>query len=255
MAGGPGVRDTIYTVKWSVRALKRTLDIAASAVGLVLSAPLFPIIAAAVRLDSPGPAMFRQRRAGRLIGPSTNGHHGFEFEAFDMYKFRTMRDDAEVKTGAVWASVDDPRITRIGRFLRKSRLDELPQLWNILRGDMSLVGPRPERPELLNNLAAAIPFFEERMRGVKPGLTGLAQVSLGYTGSVLRGSEIEPLQTELRNPFEIEEADGAEADDMRMKLLYDLAYVVSLEQLSSYLRMELRVLLRTPLAMIKGTGR
>jgi lipopolysaccharide/colanic/teichoic acid biosynthesis glycosyltransferase len=172
-----------------------------------------------------------------------------------MYKFRTMRTDAEKTTGAVLASKDDPRVTRIGRFLRKSRLDELPQLWNILRGDMSLVGPRPERPELLSTLAAAIPFFEERMRDVKPGLTGLAQVSLGYSGDVLAGSAVEAFQRDMQNPFGIDEAEGAQADDMRMKLLYDMAYVAALEDIGSYLLMELRVLTQTPLVMLKGLGR
>jgi lipopolysaccharide/colanic/teichoic acid biosynthesis glycosyltransferase len=242
-------------VRWSVRAIKRTLDIAASAVGLCLSAPLFPIIAAAVTIDSPGPILYRQRRAGRLLGPSREPRRGFEFVEFEMFKFRTMRPDAERHSGAVLAADDDPRVTRIGRFLRQSRLDELPQLWNVLRGDMSLVGPRPERPELIGNLAAAIPFFEERMRDVKPGITGLAQVSLGYSGSVLAGSEIEPLRAALQNPFDLDEAAGSQADDMRMKLLYDLAYVASLERFSTFLRMEVGVLLRTPLVMLRGLGR
>ncbi len=242
-------------MRWSVRAVKRTIDVAASAIGLCLSAPLFPIIAAAVAFDSPGPVLFRQRRAGRLIGPSNDPRRGFDFVEFEMIKFRTMRDDAEKQTGAVIAQENDPRITRIGHFLRQTRLDELPQLWSVLRGDMSLVGPRPERPELIGHLAAAIPFFEERMRGVKPGITGLAQVSLGYSGDVLAGSEIEPLQSELSNPYELEEAAGAEADGMRMKLLYDLAYVASLERFSSFLWMELGVLVRTPLVMLRGLGR
>ena len=101
-----------------------------------------------------------------------------------------MRQDAEKHTGAVLASKDDPRITRIGNLLRKTRLDELPQLWNVLVGEMSLVGPRPERPELLVDLALAIPFFEERMRDVKPGITGLAQISLGYTGAIPEGERV-----------------------------------------------------------------
>jgi len=217
--------------------------------------PLFPLISLAVRLDSPGPVLFRQKRAGRLLGASKGPRRGFDFAEFDMFKFRTMRTDAEKFTGAVLASRDDPRITRVGRFLRKSRLDELPQLWNVLRGDMSLVGPRPERPELLSNLAAAIPFFEERMRDVKPGITGLAQVSLGYSGDILAGSEVAAFQSDMQNPFDLDEAEGAQADDMRMKLLYDMAYVASLEELSSYLMMELGVLARTPLVMLKGLGR
>jgi lipopolysaccharide/colanic/teichoic acid biosynthesis glycosyltransferase len=172
-----------------------------------------------------------------------------------MYKFRTMKPDAEATTGAVIAAEGDSRITRIGAFLRRTRLDELPQLWNVLRGEMSFVGPRPERPELLTDLALAIPFFEERMRGVKPGLTGLAQVTLGYTGRPLPGSKIEALLGSLTNPFKIREAVGALADDMRIKVLYDFAYVAALEDLFSFLRLESWILLQTPLAVLRRTGR
>src|SRR5207244_4789348 len=141
----------------------------------------------------------------------------------DMLKFRTMRLDAEKVSGPVLAQTGDPRVTRIGRFLRRTRLDELPQFWNVLSGEMSLVGPRPERPELLSNLALAIPFFEERMRNVKPGITGLAQISLGYSGRAPDGSPIAQFKEQLTNPFKLEGADDAEADDMRMKMLFDLA--------------------------------
>ena len=120
---------------------------------------------------------------------------------------------------------------------------------------MSLVGPRPERPELLQQLAMAIPFFEERMRDVKPGLTGLAQISLGYTGRAFAGSEAAKHENTLLNPFELDETEGSTADDMRMKLLFDLAYAASLERLSSFLEMELTIIAKTPLVMIKGVGR
>jgi lipopolysaccharide/colanic/teichoic acid biosynthesis glycosyltransferase len=120
---------------------------------------------------------------------------------------------------------------------------------------MSLVGPRPERPELISNLAMAIPFFEERMRGVKPGITGLAQVSLGYSGNVLEGSAVAVFKRDLANPYELSDAEGAEADDMRMKLLYDMAYVASLEDLKTYVPMELVILFKTPLVMLRGLGR
>jgi lipopolysaccharide/colanic/teichoic acid biosynthesis glycosyltransferase len=172
-----------------------------------------------------------------------------------MLKFRTMRPDAETRTGAVLAQQDDPRITRIGRILRRTRLDELPQFWNVLFGQMSLVGPRPERPELIANLASAIPFFEERMRNVKPGITGLAQVSLGYTGSAPDDSEVRRHLETLTNPFQLEEAANATADDMRLKMLFDLAYSAALEHFSSFLRTELGVLLKTPWVMIRGLGR
>jgi lipopolysaccharide/colanic/teichoic acid biosynthesis glycosyltransferase len=172
-----------------------------------------------------------------------------------MPKFRTMRPDAERFTGVVLAEKSDPRVTRVGRWLRRTRLDELPQLWSIFVGDMSLVGPRPERPELLNDLALAIPLFEERMRGVKPGLTGLAQINLGYTGEPLPGSDVERLQAALTNPFKLDGARGALADDMRIKLLYDLAYSATLEELGDYLRSELEIIVKTPLVMLRGLGR
>jgi lipopolysaccharide/colanic/teichoic acid biosynthesis glycosyltransferase len=170
-----------------------------------------------------------------------------QFREFDMRKFRSMRVDAEKLTGAILAQENDPRVTRVGKFLRKTRLDELPQLWNVLVGEMSLVGPRPERPELLVNLALAIPFFEERMRDIKPGITGLAQISLGYSGKAPENSEVAAFAATLTNPFE--------ADDMRMKLLFDLAYAASLESLPAFLRTELKVILKTPLVMFLGLGR
>jgi lipopolysaccharide/colanic/teichoic acid biosynthesis glycosyltransferase len=166
-----------------------------------------------------------------------------------------MRTDAEAQTGAVLAGENDPRVTRVGRFLRRTRLDELPQFWNVLKGDMSLVGPRPERPELLENLTLAIPFFEERMRGCKPGITGVAQVSLTYSGSAPAGSRLRMLEESLVNPYGFEEARGALADDMRTKLLFDLGYVASLERLSTFLMTELWVIAKTPLVMLRGLGR
>ena len=238
----------------AVRWLKRTVDLVGSSVGLAVALPLFPLIGAAIYFDAPGPVFYRQRRAGQLLGPGER-HGTFRFAHFDMWKFRTMRTDAEKMTGAVLASKDDPRITRVGKILRKTRLDELPQFWNVLRGDMSLVGPRPERPELLENLALAIPFFEERMRNVKPGITGLAQVSLGYSGRAPDGSPVAAFREALTNPWKLEGADDSDADDMRMKMLYDLAYSAALEKLGSYLATELKVIARTPLVMLKGLGR
>jgi lipopolysaccharide/colanic/teichoic acid biosynthesis glycosyltransferase len=237
----------------SVRIAKRLIDLAASTVGVLAAAPLVPVIAAAIYVDDPGPILYKQRRAGRLVGFDASNLP--IFEEFDMYKFRSMRVDAEKLTGAVLASENDPRVTRVGRFLRKSRLDELPQLVNVLLGQMSLVGPRPERPELLVNLALAIPFFEERMRDVKPGLTGLAQVSLGYTGRAFAGSQASTHEEQLLNPFDLPETEGSTADDMRMKLLFDIAYAAALETLGSYLLMETKIVLKTPLVMIRGVGR
>jgi lipopolysaccharide/colanic/teichoic acid biosynthesis glycosyltransferase len=231
--------------------VKRLIDVAGSLAGITLTLPLAIPISAAIALDSPGPVFFVQRRAGRLIEEDGKPPR---WDEFNMVKFRTMRVDAEKGTGAVVAKKGDPRVTRVGRFLRGTRLDELPQFWNVLKGDMSLVGPRPERPELLINLAMAIPFFEERTRGIKPGLTGLAQISLGYTGAPDDGSEVAKLKATLTNPFGIEEAEGALADDMRIKLMFDLAYAAALEHFWSYLRMELRILLQTPIVMLMSRG-
>jgi lipopolysaccharide/colanic/teichoic acid biosynthesis glycosyltransferase len=239
----------------SVRFIKRAIDVTAALTGLILTGPLFPLIALAIHRDSPGPVFFGQVRARSLL-PRPPGARSVTLECsvFTIYKFRTMRTDAEKTTGAVFASENDPRVTPIGRFLRRSRLDELPQLWNVLRGEMSLVGPRPERPEILRDLALAIPYFEERMRDVKPGLTGLAQIYLGYTGAIPPGSELASFRESLQNPFHLEAAEGALADDLRAKLLYDLAYTAALEKLSTYLRTELTVLLRTPLVMLRQSG-
>ncbi|MBK8479942.1 MAG: sugar transferase [Proteobacteria bacterium] len=245
----------------SVRIVKRVLDVVGAGAGLLLTAPLFPLLALAIRLDSPGPVFYRQRRAGRLrddLDASRPPGSDPSFEEFDMFKFRSMVVDAERKTGAILATADDARITRVGRLLRRYRLDELPQFWNVLRGEMSLVGPRPERPELVVNLALAIPFFEERMRDIKPGITGYAQVSLGYSGRPLRDSALLGQLQQLVNPYGLDYGGDeveVEADDMRVKLLYDLPYVAAMERFSSWAALELLILLRTPLVMLRGVGR
>jgi exopolysaccharide biosynthesis polyprenyl glycosylphosphotransferase len=151
-------------------AAKRLVDVVAALIGLLLTLPAWPLIALAIRLESRGSALFRQTRVGRYERP------------FTIFKFRTMRLDAEAD-GVRWAARNDARVTRIGQFLRRSRLDELPQLWNILRGEMSLVGPRPERPEFVAQLARAIPLYGQRHL-IKPGLTGWAQIHYGYGASV-----------------------------------------------------------------------
>ena len=144
--------------------LKRALDVLLAAMLLAPAAPVIFALAAVTRATSPGPAIYCQRRVG-LRG-----------RCFVMYKIRTMVVESERDTGATWSRPGDPRVTPLGRFLRASHLDELPQLWNILKGDMSLVGPRPERPEFVHRLEASIPRYRERL-AVRPGLTGLAQVT------------------------------------------------------------------------------
>lgn len=164
--------------------IKRGFDIVVSGVLLVLAAPLVLAGAILVRLDSPGPAFFRQERVG-LFG-----------QVFTIVKLRSMRTGAETDGQAVWAEKDDPRVTRVGRLIRKIRIDELPQVWMVLKGEMSFVGPRPERPQFVAELASSIPYYAER-HVVKPGITGWAQINFPY---------------------------GASVDDARQKLEYDLYY-------------------------------
>ena len=203
-----------------IRTSKRVLDILCASLGLLLSLPLFPLIALAIKLESPGPVFFTQTRIGR----SWPTH----VELFQMIKFRSMRADAEVASGPVWAQRNDPRITRVGKFLRKTRLDELPQFINVLRGEMSMIGPRPERPGITRNLEAAIPYFVERTYGVAPGITGLAQVVNGYDETL---------------------------NDVRAKLGYDLAYSLTLSSPLQWLLMELRIVGLTIQVVLFGRGR
>jgi sugar transferase (PEP-CTERM system associated) len=190
--------------------IKRAIDVVLSLVGVVLASPLIVLTALAVRLESPGPVLFRQARMGQY------GRH------FTIYKFRSMRADAERLTGAVWAQKDDPRVTRIGRFLRRTRLDELPQLFNVIIGEMSFIGPRPERPEFIEELERRIPLYRARL-SVKPGLTGWAQVRYTY---------------------------GASVEETVEKLQYDLYYVKNLS-----LFLDLLILISTIQVVLFGRGR
>lgn len=147
--------------------LKRVIDIVLALIGMIILAIATIIFAPIIKLTSPGPVFYSQKRVGYMGRPIT------------IRKFRSMRNDAEKKTGAVWAQKDDPRVTPIGKFMRKTRIDELPQFWNILVGDMSLVGPRPERPQLTEEFYEKWPEFPKRLRTI-PGLTGWAQINGGY---------------------------------------------------------------------------
>jgi sugar transferase (PEP-CTERM system associated) len=171
-----------------LRTVKRAFDIVAAAVGLLLGLPLMMAIAVILKATSRGPVLYHQERVGR------NGRR------FMVHKFRSMRENAEAETGAVWSRPGDDRITAVGQFLRRTRFDELPQLWNVLIGEMSLIGPRPERPEFVDELTRQIPFYGER-HTVKPGITGWAQVRYTY---------------------------GASVEDALEKLQYDLFYVKNL---------------------------
>ncbi|MEM1043091.1 MAG: sugar transferase [Bacteroidota bacterium] len=182
------------------KSTKRILDVGVSAAVLLAGLPLWLAVAALVKLTSPGPAIYRQTRTGR---------HG---RPFTMYKFRTMEDNAERHTGPVWAQKGDPRYTSIGERLRALRLDEVPQFWNVLKGEMSLVGPRPERPYFVEKLAREIPLYSRRHR-IQPGVTGLAQVKWRY---------------------------DQDLDDVRQKLKYDLFYIENMS-----LRMDFQILLQT----------
>ena len=203
----------------SVRIAKRGVDLLAAAAGPLLCGPVMALIALAIRLDSPGPALFRQLRIGRSSADRT--------EIFEMVKFRTMRVDADGRSGAVWATERDPRITRVGAILRDTRLDELPQLWNVLKGEMSLVGPRPEQLGLFAALERQVPFYAERVYGVRPGVTGWAQIEVGYDTCI---------------------------DDVRRKILYDFGYALGLGGLLSWLRMDLGIAIGTALAMVRREG-
>jgi len=194
---------------WLRDIAKRTTDLVYSTIILAASLPLLPIIALLIKLDSPGPALYRQKRVG------LNGR------LFEIYKFRSMRIDAEADGKARWAKRGDDRVTRLGNILRRSRLDELPQLFNVLKGDMSMVGPRPERPEFTTELATRLPHYVKR-HTVRPGLTGWAQINYPY---------------------------GASLKDAREKLEFDLYYVKN-----HTLFLDLMTILQTARIALGGIG-
>jgi len=195
----------------AMSALKRAGEAAVAALMLVLTLPLAALTALCVRLSSPGPVLYRQTRVG-LSG-----------KEFELMKWRTMRADAEKASGPVWATGEnDPRITRLGRFMRKVRLDEVPQLWNVLKGDMSFVGPRPERPHFVQKLRQVIPYYDER-HSVRPGITGWAQVKFPY---------------------------GSTIEDAEEKFEFDLYYVKHMSLL-----LDIAIVLETAKVMLLGRGR
>jgi len=182
--------------------LSRAVNVGIAIIALIVMAPVMLLVALAVRLTSPGPVFYSQVRVGvdrRFRQRSTYDRRGFDYGGlpFTMFKFRTMRVDAEANGQAVWAQKNDPRTTSIGKFLRKTRLDELPQLWNVVRGEMNIVGPRPERPSIFAQLREDIPMYAQRQR-VKPGITGWAQINQAYDSCL---------------------------DDVKSKVQFDLQYV------------------------------
>jgi exopolysaccharide biosynthesis polyprenyl glycosylphosphotransferase len=193
-----------------VSASKRSLDIFVAGVGLVIAAPVMALVALAIRLTSRGAVLYHQQRVGL---------HG---RIFTLHKFRSMQENAEATSGPVWASKSgDSRVTVVGLLLRRSRLDELPQLWNVLNGDMSFVGPRPERPEFVTELTRQIPFYGQR-HIVRPGLTGWAQVRYTY---------------------------GASVEDALQKLQYDLFYIKNLS-----VALDLFIMLNTVKTVLRQKG-
>jgi len=198
-----GFRRRTFTM-----GLKRFMDIVVSAAGLMVLVPLFALLGVLIKLDSPGPMFYRQMRVGLRGQP------------YLIWKLRSMNRDAE-KSGPCWATAEDPRISGLGRWLRRLRLDELPQLINVLKGEMSLVGPRPERPVFVQDLRSSIPYYDLR-HTVKPGITGWAQTRFRY---------------------------GASAEDAHIKLQYDLYYVKNFS-----LTLDLRILAKTARVMLCGKG-
>lgn len=210
--------------------LKRSLDVLISGVGLVAASPILLLVALLIKLDSRGPIFYVQERIGLNRRRSRDGgpFSGRDMRQVDtfgrpfrMYKFRSMVVDAERHTGPVWAAAKDGRITRLGKFLRKTRLDETPQIWNVLRGDMSLVGPRPERPAFVTSIAEKLPEYPIRYQRL-PGITGLAQVKSRYDSSI---------------------------ETVNRKLQYDLYYVRH-----GRLLLDLKIMAATVKVMARGEG-
>lgn len=227
----------------SVRIIKRLMDVLISSIVLFGFLPLWLLIAAAIKLDSSGSVFYKQRRVKRC------GSYNFRErcaphdvdDTFMLYKFRTMTEDAEVQSGAVNAAENDPRVTRAGRILRPTRLDEIPNLINVLLGHMSIVGPRADRIEILSDVVDEFPYIWERTRFVKPGITGLAQIKLRSNGTLNNNPAFESL---------IPESDkDKEVLSFRYKMYYDFAYQMKLTNFRSFLMTDLSIMIKTPYIM------
>jgi lipopolysaccharide/colanic/teichoic acid biosynthesis glycosyltransferase len=202
----------------SVRMAKRLFDILSGSLLYMIFLLILLPMAMAIKLDSKGPIFYRQLRVGKQLSDRT--------DLFHLIKFRTMRTDAEA-AGAVWASKSDPRVTRLGRFMRKTRLDELPQAMNVLRGEMSMIGPRPERPQFFMKLEGSIPLYIERTHGILPGITGLAQVRQGYDETI---------------------------EDVRSKVAWDHAYAMRIDTFWSWLKTDIAIARDTVAVMLGRRG-
>ena len=203
----------------SIAYSKRAFDIACGLGALVVLAIVFIPVAILIKRDSPGPVFYRQIRVGRAFPDRV--------ELFEIIKFRTMRQDAEQATGAVLATKNDSRVTRLGAFMRKYRIDELPQCINVLKGEMSVIGPRPERPQFFKRYENEIPYYTERCYGLRPGITGLAQVRQKYDEDI---------------------------EDVRRKVGFDHAYALKLTSWVAWLRTDVDILFRTVSTMALGKG-
>jgi len=217
--GQGNITGRAYTIDPRIKFFKRLIDVIVATALLIVCSPLMLLIAIIIRVNSLGPVFFSQQR----IGLSTPRYVKF----FSMFKFRTMIDHAEASSGAILATANDTRVTPFGAFLRKTRLDELPQLVNVLRGEMSLIGPRPERPEFYQRLDDEIPFYAERTFLIQPGITGLAQINQGYDTCL---------------------------EDVRVKLGYDHSYALSLFSPLQWLRMDCYIMIKTLVVMVSGRG-
>lgn len=227
----------------SVRIVKRLFDILVSFFVMVAFSPIWLLIALFIKIDSRGPIFYKQPRVKRC-GSYDFGERCMPKnveDTFQLYKFRTMVQDAE-KDGIKYPTKNDARVTRIGNFLRKTRLDEIPNFINVFLGHMSVVGPRAERFEILENVAPELPYVWERTRFVKPGITGLAQIELQSDGTPSKNNPIVPICPDYK------ENDSGELA-IRYKLYYDFAYQMKLTNFWSFVCTDLRIMIRTPIIM------